>query len=260
MLEIKDLCCGYDGNDIVKNMDLNVSKGDNLCIVGPNGSGKSTLLKAIGNVIDYSGSIKLDSKEVSNFSRKDLAKKIALMGQMSQLYFSYSVYDTVSLGRYAHSTGVIKSLTKEDKEIIIEVLNRVGLYDMKDKMIDELSGGQLQRVFLARTLAQDPEIILLDEPTNHLDLKHQIELLNYLTEWAKENNKTVIGVLHDLNLVQYFGDNVAIIHRGELVSCGKPNKVLDGETLNNIYDIDIRSFMLESLEKWKSTSEFKKSI
>jgi len=260
VLEIKDLCCGYDGVDIVKNIDLNVSKGDNLCIVGPNGSGKSTLLKAIGNVIDYSGSIKLDSKEVSNFSRKDLAKKIALMGQMSQLYFSYSVYDTVSLGRYAHSTGVLKSLTKEDKEIIIDVLNRVGLYDMKDKMIDELSGGQLQRVFLARTLAQDPDIILLDEPTNHLDLKHQIELLNYLTEWAKENNKTVIGVLHDLNLVQYFGDNVAIIHRGELVSYGRPNKVLDGETLYNIYDIDIRSFMLESLEKWKSTSQFKKSI
>lgn len=113
---------------------------------------------------------------------------------------------------------------------------------------------------MARTLAQDPDIILLDEPTNHLDLKHQIELLNYLTEWAKENNKTVIGVLHDLNLVQYFGDNVAIIHRGELVSYGRPNKVLDGETLYNIYDIDIRSFMLESLEKWKSTSQFKKSI
>jgi iron complex transport system ATP-binding protein len=260
VLEINDLYCGYDGVDIVKNINIKVNKGDNLCIVGPNGSGKSTLLKAIGNVIDYRGNIKLDLKEVSTLSRKELAKKIALMGQMSQIYFPYSVYDAVSLGRYAHSTGILKSLTKEDKLIISDVINRVGLYDMKDKMIDELSGGQLQRVFLARTLAQNPDIILLDEPTNHLDLKHQIELLNYLTQWAKDNNKTVIGVLHDLNLVQYFGDNVAIMHNGELVSYGNPKSVLDGETLKDIYDIDIRAFMLESLERWKETREYRKSI
>jgi iron complex transport system ATP-binding protein len=121
-------------------------------------------------------------------------------------------------------------------------------------MINELSGGQLQRVFLARTLAQSPDIILLDEPTNHLDLKHQIELLQYLLSWAKDNNKTVIGVLHDLNLVHYYGDNAAIMHRGKLASYGRPKQVLNGETLNAIYDIDIRKFMLESLENWRSAN------
>jgi iron complex transport system ATP-binding protein len=95
---------------------------------------------------------------------------------------------------------------------------------------------------------------LLDEPTNHLDLKHQIELLQYLLRWAKDNNKTVVGVLHDLNLVHYYGDNAAIMHRGKLASYGRPKQVLNGETLNAIYDIDIRKFMLESLENWRGVN------
>ncbi|MDR2101367.1 MAG: ABC transporter ATP-binding protein, partial [Treponema sp.] len=125
------------------------------------------------------------------------------------------------------------------------------------RMTNELSGGQLQRVFLARTLVQDPDLILLDEPTNHLDLKHQVELLRYLTDWAGENHKTVVGVLHDLNLVHHFGNTVAVMDRGALVSRGRPRDVLDGETLRETYGIDIRQFMLESLEKWRHTGEHK---
>lgn len=251
MLEIKNLFSGYDELDIIKNINIEVNRGETLCIIGPNGSGKSTLLKAMANLLDYRGNIKIDGKEVNKLSRVELAKKIALMSQISQIYFPYSVYDTVAIGRYAHSTGVFKSLDKEDRNIVIDIIKKVGLYDIKDKMINELSGGQLQRVFLAKTLAQDPDIILLDEPTNHLDLKYQIELLGYLYNWAIENNKIVIGVLHDLNLVQNFGNNVAILHNGELVSYGETNKTLNGKVLEKIYDIDIKGFMIETLEKWK---------
>jgi iron complex transport system ATP-binding protein len=106
---------------------------------------------------------------------------------------------------------------------------------------------------LARTLVQDPDIILLDEPTNHLDLKHQLETLNYLKNWAREKNKTVISVLHDLNLVHHFGDTAALLSGGRLAALGKPDAVLDGETLRNIYGIDIREFMLQSLDNWKKT-------
>ncbi|AEF86810.1 ferric enterobactin transport ATP-binding protein FepC [Treponema primitia ZAS-2] len=257
MLEIKNLSSGYDGLDVIHNINLKAEKGEFLCILGPNGCGKSTLLKSVARILPYRGKVVIDGRDLSSFSRKELAKKIALMGQMSEIYFPYSVYDTVSLGRYAHTEGFLKSLSSEDRDIIADILNRLGLYSEKDRMINELSGGQLQRVFLARTLAQNPEIILLDEPTNHLDLKHQIELLQYIITWAKDNNKTVVGVLHDLNMVHYYGDNAAIIHKGTLVSYGKPNQVLDGETLNSIYDMDIRSFMLESLENWRSTGEHK---
>lgn len=251
MLEIKNLYCGYDEIDIIKNINLKVENGENLCIVGPNGCGKSTLLKSIANIIDYKGSIKIDNKEVSCFDRKHLATKVALMSQISQIYFPYTIYETVALGRYAYSKSVFSGLRSKDKEIVLDSIDKVGLYDIKDKMISELSGGQLQRVFLARTFAQNPDIILLDEPTNHLDLKHQIELLEHLVNWARDNKKIVIGVLHDLNLVQYFGDKAIMLNGGQVVSYGNPKEVLESEKLKNVYGIDIKKFMVEVLEKWQ---------
>ena len=214
MIEVKNIYCGYDNKKIIKDLSFNVNNGENLCIVGPNGCGKSTLLKSIANIIEYEGSIKIDNKEVSSFSRIDLAKKVALMSQTSQIYFPYTVYE------------------------------------LKDKLITELSGGQLQRVFLAKIFAQDPDIILLDEPTNHLDFKNQIDLLENLNEWVKTNNKIVIGVLHDLNLVQYFADKVLMIQSGKVVSYGRPEDVLKGEILNDIYGMDIKEFMVNILQKW----------
>jgi iron complex transport system ATP-binding protein len=175
------------------------------------------------------------------------------MGQTSEIYFPYSVYDTVSLGRYAYSGGFLRGLSAKDTESIETAINQLGLFEIRDRMINELSGGQLQRVFLARTLAQDPEIVLLDEPTNHLDLKHQVELLQYLLKWAKEKNRTVIGVLHDLNLARNFADTAAVMFEGKLVSRGNPKTVLNGETLEEVYGMDIRAFMLKSLENWRNT-------
>ncbi|MGX4600503.1 ABC transporter ATP-binding protein [Faecalimicrobium sp. JNUCC 81] len=251
MLEIKDIYSGYEDIDIVKDVSFTVNRGENLCIVGPNGCGKSTLLKSIANIINYRGSIKIDSKEVSSLNRKELAKKVGLMSQISQIHFPYTVYETVSLGRYAYSKGAFYNLGKKDKEIILDSIEKVGLLDSKDKMISELSGGQLQRVFLARTFAQNPDVILLDEPTNHLDLKYQIELLEHLKDWTKANNKIAVGVLHDLNLVQYTADNVLLLNNGEVVSYGKPSKVLNEEKLKDIYDLDIKKFMVNILKKWE---------
>ena len=250
MIEVKNIYCAYDNKKIIKDLSFNVNNGENLCIVGPNGCGKSTLLKSIANIIEYEGSVKIDNKEVSSFSRIDLAKKVALMSQTSQIYFPYTVYDTVSLGRYAYSKGVFSKLSLTDKRIIVDSMKKVGIYELKDKLITELSGGQLQRVFLAKIFAQDPDIILLDEPTNHLDFKNQIDLLENLNEWVKTNNKIVIGVLHDLNLVQYFADKVLMIQSGKVVSYGRPEDVLKGEILNDIYGMDIKEFMVNILQKW----------
>lgn len=251
MLELKNIYCGYEGIDIIKDVNFKVERGKNLCIVGPNGCGKSTLLKSIANIIDYRGSITIDGMEVCNLSRRELAKKVGLMSQITQMYFPYTIYETVALGRYAHSKGVFNSLSKEDKKVILNAIEKVGLSDIKDKHINELSGGQLQRVFLARTFAQDPKVILLDEPTNHLDLKYQIELLEHLSKWAKDNNKIVIAVLHDLNLVHYFSDAVCLLNKGEIICYGNSKQVFNGEYLKDVYDIDIQKFMIEILEKWK---------
>ena len=250
MLEINKLHSGYNGVDIIKDINININKGENLCIIGPNGCGKSTLLKTIANIIDYRGNIKIDGLEVSSLKRKELAKKVGLMSQISQIYFPYSVYDAVSLGRYAYNDNLF-GVSQKDKDIILDCIDKVGLMDYKDKMINELSGGQLQRVFLARVFAQDPDIILLDEPTNHLDLKHQIELLENLNKWTKENNKIVIAVLHDLNLVQYIADNVLLLNEGMPISYGKVNEVLKNDILKQVYRLDIKEFMVNILKKWE---------
>jgi len=250
MLEVENLYTGYDKKEIIKNINFKVKRGENLCIVGPNGCGKSTLLKSIANILEYKGNVKIDGREVSKISRLELAKKIGLMSQITQLYFPYTVYDTVSLGRYAYSKGAFARLSCKDTEIIIDSMKKVGIYELKDKMITELSGGQLQRVFLARVFAQNPDVILLDEPTNHLDFKHQIELLENLNDWSKNNNKIVVGVLHDLNLVQYFAHNVLILKDGKEVEYGLPKEVLSGSTLNKVYGIDIKDFMKNILQKW----------
>lgn len=251
MLEVKNLYCGYDNIDIIKNVSFKVERGKNLCIVGPNGCGKSTLLKSIANIIDYKGSITIDNKEVATFNRRELATKVALMSQITQIYFPYTIYETVALGRYAYSKGIFNSLSSKDKDIILDSLDKVGLLDIKDKLISELSGGQLQRVFLARTFAQNPEVILLDEPTNHLDLKYQIEMLQHLSHWAKDNNKIVVGVLHDLNLVHYFSDDVCLLNKGEIIAYGKSSEVFESDKLKSIYGIDIKEFMIEVLQMWK---------
>lgn len=251
MLEIKNLYCGYNGVDIIKSVNVKVKRGQNISIVGPNGCGKTTLLKSIARLIDYKGSITLDGEEVKGIKRKTLAKKVALMTQSSEVYFPYSVFETVALGRYAHLTGVFTTLSKSDEDIVIQCIKNVGLYEYKDRLISELSGGQLQRVYLARAFAQEPDIILLDEPTNHLDLKCQVEILQYINKWTKDNNKTVIGVLHDLNLVQMFSEEVIMIKEGQIVANGKTKDILDEESLKEVYGINIKSFMIEALEKWR---------
>ena len=202
-------------------------------------------------MLDYKGNITLDSREISKLNRKDLAKNVALMTQASNIYFPYTVYETVALGRYAHLKGVFSRINKEDDEIILKSIANVGLIDIKDKLISELSGGQLQRVYLARAFAQDPDVILLDEPTNHLDLKCQIEILDYLNKWTKENNKIVVAVLHDLNLVQTFGEKVVMMTDGKIISSGTPKEVLSGEKLKEVYGVDVKGFMIDALEKWK---------
>ena len=250
MLKVENLNAGYNGTDVIFDINFEAQRGESLCVLGPNGCGKSTLLKSIARIIEYRGSINMDGENISAVPRKELAKKIALLNQNAQVYFPYTVYETVSMGRYAWSQGLFKNLSAGDEDVIEDILKNMDIWDIKDRMIDELSGGTLQRVFLARALSQTPELILLDEPANHLDLKHQIDLLSFLKSWVKENNKSLIGVFHDLNLARRFGDTAIVMKNGKIAANGGINDVLNGDILNNAYGIDICNFMKESLELW----------
>ncbi|GAB6391610.1 MAG: ferric enterobactin transport ATP-binding protein/iron complex transport system ATP-binding protein [Treponematales bacterium] len=259
LLAIEHLCCGYGGTDVLRDVSLAVSAGELFCVAGPNGCGKSTLLKAASRAIDYRGAIAIDGVDIRGFSRKALARKIALLGQFVPDSFPYTVYETVSMGRYAHAAGFLNTLSPDDKRRTRESLEEQNLWEERDRLVTELSGGQLQRVFLARTLAQDPNIILLDEPTNHLDMKHQVALFASLAQWASGGNiagggtaggRAVIAVIHDLNLALHFASRAAVMAEGRIIATGSPGEAFSGETLKAVWGMDIRAFMRASLEKW----------
>ena len=252
MLSLRNVSVGYGGLDVVKNVSFSVRAGDSLSIIGPNGCGKTTLLKAMVNILPHKGIIELGGRPIRNMKHKDITRKIAMLSQITGVYFTYTVYDVVMMGRYLHIKDKLLGLpSAEDKEYVMHCLETVNLADEKDREITKLSGGQLQRAFLARTLAQEPEIILLDEPTNHLDLKYQIELVEYLRGWAAEGSRAVVGVLHDINLALRLGGNLMVMKDGHLQAFGKADDVITGELLESTYEVDVAGYMRESLRVWE---------
>ncbi|UTC75618.1 ABC transporter ATP-binding protein [Treponema sp. OMZ 792] len=251
LIEAKSLYAGYSKTPVLNGISFSVLRGESLCVLGPNGCGKTTLLKSLAGLIDYSGEILLDGKNLKDIKHKDIAKKIALLSQVSSIYFSYSVYDTVMMGRYARlENSSFRSFSKNDRAYVEKCLRAVDVWSLREKKIDELSGGQLQRVYLARTLAQEPGLILLDEPTNHLDLKNQTELIYLLKDICKTENKTVIGVFHDINLALQFADKLLFLKDGKIASFGKKEDILTGEILQSVYGMDVAGWMKDSFNLW----------
>ena len=250
-LTIQNLSVGYGKEPVLQQVNLGVAEGEKLAIIGPNGCGKTTLLKAVAQLLPYEGRIRLKAGEVSGLKARELAKWVALLMQSSQPYFPYRVEESVAMGRYAHQKGWFDTETEEDKRAVERALNAVGLGDLKEAMTDQLSGGQLQRVHLARAFAQEPKIILLDEPTNHLDLKYQLELLMHLDNWVGEQGRSVVAVLHDLSLVRSFADRVALLYQGGVYAYGEPAQVLTRENLLHCYGMDVYGYMEETLARWQ---------
>ena len=252
MLEVTGLCAGYDGTDVLHDVSFSVPPGQNLCILGPNGCGKTTLLKAVAGLIPSRGEIRLDGQDLRRMKRRDIAAKIAVMSQTSGIYFSYTVRETVMLGRYQHmKRGLFTAATAADREVVDRCLTATGLADLQERLIDTLSGGQLQRVFLARTLAQQPQIILLDEPTNHLDLKHQVELIDYLKKWSQTAGHAVVGVLHDVNLALRLSEHLLFLRDGRTAGMGSAGELLSAGFLKDVYDMDVAGYMKTSLQQWE---------
>ncbi len=250
MLKVDSISVYYNNFKALDNVSFEFKKGENISIIGANGSGKTTFLKCLCNILDFKGNVYLDNKNIKNIKRKDLAKKIGILSQIIPINFDFSVFDTVMMGRFIHQDRFFVSNTKEDEEIVINALKTVELLNLKDKNISNLSGGQLQRVFLAKIIAQNPDIILLDEPTNHLDFKYQIELITFLKKWSLKENKTIIGVIHDINLAMLLTDNIIIMENGKIKMYDKSENIIKSNILNSIYNIDIKKYMLDTLKKW----------
>lgn len=246
-LELEDVCCGYGGEPVVQHVSFSVAEGEKLCILGANGCGKTTLLRAICGLLSYTGSIRACGMQVRGAKRRALARRIALMSQGAGADFAYTVYDTVLMGRYAHGAGVLSSAGADDRAAAEDCLRRCGLWEMRDRLITRLSGGQLQRVFLARTFAQDPAVILLDEPTSHLDLKYQLEMVDLLQDWVAKGGRSVVGVLHDVNLALRLADSLLLMSQGRVLA-HLPQSQLQSSQLEQVYGVDVAGYMRQSLQ------------
>lgn len=211
-------------------------------LLGPNGAGKSTTVYALAKTLPYAGNIELFGKNIQDYKNTDYAQKIGFLSQKNLVAFDFSVEEIVAMGRYSHRQGYFSNLTKEDKDKINEALEATGLTSLRSRSVQELSGGEVQRTFLAQVFAQDPDVLVLDEPTNNLDLVYQEQIFNLLQKWIDQKQGTIISVVHDLALAKYYGTTAVLLDEGSLASFGKVNEVLTDENLNKVYGMDVKKY------------------
>ncbi|MCR4703973.1 MAG: ABC transporter ATP-binding protein [Saccharofermentans sp.] len=243
----KNMSAGYGRTKILNDVDLIIDPGEKVFIGGANGSGKTTLLRVLSGLIPHEGEVLINGKEVSSMKRKDIARLIALMPQTNEIYFPYTVNETVLLGTYASSGNSLFGTNHKAAQYAIKCMEDCGVLEFKDRHLDELSGGQLQRVLLARTFAQRSPFLFLDEPGNNLDIKYKAELCDKLNSWAAgetgDTDNSLVAVFHDLEQARRCCTRAVMLKDGRIVFDGGINEALKPEMLMNIYDFDVASYL-----------------
>ena len=235
-LDIKDLSFSFGDIEILKDITLDFERGSFVGIVGPNGAGKTTLLKcALGLLTPKRGKITLEGRDIRSLTKREQSRAMGYVPQADTTTFSVPLYEAVLLGRRPHIDFALK---KRDFEVVDSLVRELELSNLADRSINELSGGEKQKVFIARALAQEPTALLLDEPTSALDLKHQIEVLSLLMDLVESQNKLVVVVMHDIHLASRYADCLVMLKGGRIHSLGPPKEVITEETLFTVYEIE----------------------
>ncbi|PGL71983.1 ABC transporter ATP-binding protein [Bacillus sp. AFS055030] len=260
MIKCQDISYSYDGiHTDLNSLSYSINQGEWLGIIGPNGSGKSTFLNILCGLFKPSkGNVMLDGEFISSMSNKQIAKKIAVLSQQNSYTYSYEVKETVKLGRLAHSSSFFPSWSTIDETAVNHAMLMTGIKKMEKSFINEISGGERQRVFLAQCFAQETPYIFLDEPSNHLDLMHTIKILDVLKELQKKENKTIVTVFHDLNLASLYCDRLIGLKDGKIYIEGKTDKVLNESLLKGLYDTSFQ--ILDNPETNKKVIIYKSNV
>jgi len=257
LIELKSVTAGYGRNTILRDIDLKIEQGEKVFIGGANGSGKTTLLRVIAGLIPYKGEVLIMGRDIKSYKRKELARIISLMPQQNQIYFAYKVKDAVSLGRYAH-TSLLGSDPKENSKITYDVMKTCGILDLKDRFLNELSGGQVQRVMLAMCFCQASPVILLDEPGSNLDIKYNAEIEKHINVWMEDSSEvsgmpvknTAIAVFHDLSQALRFSGRAVLLKEGRIFYDGSLEDAVTGGIASEVYDFDIANYKREEQSLW----------
>lgn len=251
MLKVNDLTVSFGSKKILDNVSFSVKPGEWLMIFGPNGSGKSTTVSAISGAVPYTGEIILEGKDIKSYPRKALAAKVGVLLQNHYVGYGFTVEEVVRLGRYAHKPKLFSSEKDSSEELVQRALKITGMDAYRNQSIMTLSGGELQRTFLAQLLAQNPEVLILDEPTNHLDLVYQKQIFELIEEWRKTTGGTVISVVHDLSLARIYGTKGVLIQKGKVRYSDEMDKILTRDRLKDVYNMDVYAWMKKMYGQWE---------
>lgn len=251
MLDAKNLTVCYGSQTIVKDISFSLQTGQWLMIVGPNGAGKSTIVKAISRGVPYTGEICFEGRNIAGFKPSAFARNIGVLAQSYYVGYAFTVEEVVKLGRYAYSQGVFSSSSDEDNQKIEEALAFTGMTPYRSQSVLTLSGGELQRTFLAQLFAQDPRLLILDEPTNHLDLVYQKQIFEMIREWSRKTDRGVVSVVHDLSLAKAYGTHAVLLDKGSVVASGEISTVLTRNNLESAYSMDVHQWMRDMLKQWE---------
>lgn len=234
-IEVHDLGCGYEQDNVLTSVDFTVGQGELLVVIGPNGSGKTTLLKTLAGILrPRQGHLRILGREARSYSRREMARKVALVPQQTAVATSYTVLESVLMGRYPHQ-GLLGMDKGRDMQVALAAMHSTRIEHLQHRSLDQLSGGELQRVLIARALCQEPEIMLLDEPTSSLDLAHQVRIMDLLEELHTGHGLTVVMVAHDLNLASLYSERILLMREGRVAGHGTAREVLTFDTLEAVF-------------------------
>ena len=235
-LKVRDVEFSYTSVPILKDVCIELAESEVLGVVGPNGAGKSTLIRCIDRILKpRRGSILLDGRDINKMRLMELAKRMGYVPQSTSQIFPATVFDTVLMGRRPH-LGWRSS--EKDEEKVLDVLQMLNIENLAMRDINELSGGQQQKVFIARALVQEPDVLLLDEPTSNLDIRHQLEVMEIITSIVREKKISAIMAIHDLNLASRYADRIVMLNGGTIIDAGNPSSVLTPENIKQVYGVE----------------------
>ena len=250
MLKVENLSVTYGDLTILNGVSFDLAPGEWLMIVGPNGAGKSTLINAVTGGVPAKGNVFFEGRDARTMKAHELARGIGVLAQNHFVGYAFSVEEVVRLGRYAYAPTIFSRHSGEE-QAVRAALEQTGLYELRHQSVLTLSGGELQRTFLAQTFCQDPRLLLLDEPTNHLDLVYQKQVFELIQKWLKQEGRAVISVVHDLSLARAYGTRALLLDHGRVMADGPMEKVFSDEVLNRVYGMDVRDWMIRMLAQWK---------